>query len=34
VGSDSLYVMKPGNATYEPLSCEYFEIIQRGEAGF
>jgi len=32
--TDALLVMKPGASTYEPLTQEYAQVIDRGEAGF
>ena len=34
VGGDSLFVLKPGSSTYEPLTQAYLETIGEGEAGF
>ena len=34
VGGDSLFVLKPGSSTYEPLTAAYLDTIMAGDAGF
>ena len=34
VGGDPIYLNKPGNSEYEPLSPDFLRVIQAGEAGY
>ena len=34
VGGDPIYLIKPGNSEYEPLSPDFLQVIQAGKAGY